>query len=260
LIHDVPFKGYMVHQNLHADAYLEGNIAASLQMLTKAAAKGADEKVIAKRRRHWEAEHEKVVKATRAEEQKVAKGDAIDPVTVFATLGEVMPQDTIYVDETITAQFMIRQHLPIRRPQSFFRSWGGLGQGIGFALGVKLAAPSRPVMLVVGDGSFLYNPIVQALGASKQHNLPVTIVVLNNKMYRAMMQGHVKHYEDGVAANKDFLYGVKIDGPSYSELGKPFGCHGQKVEKPAELKGAIEAALAANKAGKTAILDVAVSR
>jgi acetolactate synthase-1/2/3 large subunit len=260
LIHDVAFKGYMVHQNLHADAYLEGNIAASLQMLAKAVAGGVDEKVIAKRRKHWEAEHEKVVKTIHAEEQKAAKGDAIDPVTVFATLGEVMPQNAIYVDETITAQFMIRQHLPIQMPQSFFRSWGGLGQGIGFALGVKLAAPSRPVMLVVGDGSFLYNPIVQALGASKQHNLPVTVVVLNNKMYRAMMQGHVKHYEDGVAANKDFLYGVKIDGPSYSELGKPFGFHGQKVEKPAELKGAIEAALAANKAGKTAILDVAVSR
>ena len=65
-------------------------------------------------------------------------------------------------------------------PQSFFRSLGGLGQGIGFALGEKLAAPSRPVVLVVGDGSFLYNP--------------VAIEVLNNKMYRGMMQGHVHHY------------------------------------------------------------------
>jgi acetolactate synthase I/II/III large subunit len=165
-----------------------------------------------------EREHEKVMKATRADQQRVANPDTIDPVTLFATLGEVMPQNTIYVDETITAQFMIRQHLPIHMPQSFFRTWGGLGQGIGFALGVKLAAPSRPVVLVVGDGSFLYNPIVQAFGASKQHCLPITIVVLNNKMYRAMMQGHVKYYADGVAANKDFLYGVKIDGPSYSEL------------------------------------------
>ena len=48
--------------------------------------------MIAKRRKHWDAEHEKVAKATRAEQQKVAKGDVIDPVTVFATLGEVMPQ------------------------------------------------------------------------------------------------------------------------------------------------------------------------
>ena len=260
LIHDVPFKGYMVHQNLHADAYLEGDVAASLRLLTNALAGGVDASVIEKRRAHRHREHDAVVAATRAEQQKVADAREIDPVTLLATLGEVAPENTIFVDETITTQLLVRQHLPVRMPQSFFRSWGGLGQGIGFALGVKLAAPARPVVLVVGDGSFLYNPIVQALGASKQHQLPITIVVLNNRMYRAMMQGHVKHYADGIAANKDFLYGVKIDGPSYSELGKPFGCHGARVENPLELKGAIEGAFAANAAGKTAILDVVLSR
>ena len=44
---------------------------------------------------------------------------------------------------------------------------GGLGQGIGVALGVKLADPAREVALTVGDGSFLYNPIVQSLSAAK---------------------------------------------------------------------------------------------
>ena len=198
--------------------------------------------------------------ALRAEQQKFASADQIDPVTLFATMGEVMPRDTIYVDESITAAFLVRQHLPIHMPQSFFRGSGGLGQGIGLALGVKLAAPTRPVVLILGDGTFLYNPIVQALGASKQHKLPITIVVLNNKMYRAMMQGHIHHYPDGAAANEDYLYGVKIDGPAYHEFGSHFGFHGQRVEKPGELKGALQAALAANKNGKTSILDVALTR
>ena len=77
----------------------------------------------------------------------------------------------------------MRQHLPIRVPQSFFRGSGGLGQGIGLALGVKLAAPERPVALIVGDGTFLYNPIVQALGRIQAARLPILIVVLNNKIY-----------------------------------------------------------------------------
>jgi acetolactate synthase I/II/III large subunit len=260
MIHDTPFKGHMVHQNQHADAYLEGDVALSLRLLTKAVRDGLDPKLVKERREYWTHEHDKVKAAMRAEQQKVASDDVIDPVTLFAVLGDVMPRDTIYVDESITAAFMVRQHLPIHVPQSFFRGSGGLGQGIGLALGVKLAAPERPVVLIVGDGTFLYNPIVQALGASKQHDLPITIVVLNNKMYRAMMMGHVHHYPDGAAANADYLYGVKIDGPRYDELGKPFGLHGQRVEKPAELKAAIEGALAANKKGKTAILDVMLSR
>jgi len=259
LIHDTAFKAHMVHQNLHADAYLEGDVATSLRHLTKTLA-DVDPKVVQKRRTHWKGEHDKVIAALRAEQQKVASADQIDPISVFATMGEVMPRDTIYVDESITAAFMVRQHLPVHTPQSFFRGSGGLGQGIGLALGVKLAAPTRPVVLIVGDGSFLYNPIIQALGASKQHGLPITIVVLNNKMYRAMMQGHIHHYPDGAAANADYLYGVKIDGPKYHELGSHFGFHGQRVEKPADLKAALQAALAANKDGKTAILDVMVSR
>jgi hypothetical protein len=49
---------------------------------------------------------------------------------------------------------------------------------------------------------------------------------------------------------------VAIDGPDYAELGKPFGFHGQKVERPAELAGAMRAV----DDGKTAILNVVLSR
>ena len=170
-----------------------------------------------------------------------------------------MPADTIYMDETITHSPLLRQHLPQTMPQSFFRGSGGLGQGIGTALGLKLAAPARPVALLIGDGSFLYNPIVQALGASKRHALPIMIVILNNKKYEAMRKGHVHHYPDGASASKDLHYGVTIDGPDYEQLGSHFGFHGQRVEKLAELKDALQSALAATQAGKTAILNVHVS-
>jgi len=178
----------------------------------------------------------------------------------MGALSEVMPADTIYVDETITHSPLIRQHLPQTTPQSFFRGSGGLGQGIGTALGIKLAAPERPVALLIGDGSFLYNPIIQALGASKRHELPIIIVVLNNKKYEAMRKGHVHHYPDGASASKDLHYGVTIDGPDYEQLGSHFGFHGERVEYRAELEVALSSALAATKEGKTAILNVVVSR
>src|SRR6266481_4769521 len=155
---------------------------------------------------------------------------------------------------------LLQQHLPWSEPQSFFRAGGGLGQGLGTALGVKLGAPKRPVAALVGDGSFLYNPVTQALGASKGNSLPILIVVCNNGQYRAMQVGHRHHYPDGVAQEADMWHGVAIDGPDYAELGKPFGFPGKKVERPAELPGAIRTAMHEVEGGKTAILNVVLSQ
>jgi acetolactate synthase-1/2/3 large subunit len=256
-----PHKGHMIYQTLHADLYLEGDIAESLKLLIAAAKAGKiDVATVNARRQRWIREHESYVAGLKAEREKAQNGSGIDPLSLLGALGEVMPADTIYVDETITHSPMLRQHLPMTMPQSFFRGSGGLGQGIGTALGIKLAARARPVVLLIGDGSFLYNPIVQALGASKRHELPITIVVLNNKKNEAMRKGHVHHYPDGASASKDLHYGVTIDGPEYEQLGSHFGFHGQRVEKLDELKGALQGALAANKSGKTAILNVHVTR
>jgi acetolactate synthase-1/2/3 large subunit len=260
-IGDNPHKNHMIYQTLHADDYLEGDIAETLSLLIAAIKSGkVDAEAVAARRQRWTREHESYVAALRAEREKAQNGSGIDPLSLMGALGEVMPADTIYMDETITHSSMLRQHLPQTMPQSFFRGSGGLGQGIGTALGIKLAAPKRPVVLLVGDGSFLYNPIIQALGASQRHELPITIVVLNNKKYEAMRKGHVHHYPDGASASNDLHYGVTIEGPDYEQLGSHFGFHGQKVEKLAGLKGALQAALAANKQGKTSMLNVVVTR
>ena len=260
-IHDHPLKEHMVYQNLHADFYLEGDIAESLTLLSAAAkSMKVETGTIKARRQRWTREHQDYVAALRTEREKAQNGSAIDPLSLLGVLGETMPANTIYVDETITHSPLIRQHLPQTTPQSFFRGSGGLGQGIGTALGIKLAAPERPVALLIGDGSFLYNPIVQALGASKRHDLPIMIIILNNKKYEAMRKGHIHHYPDGVSANKDMHFGVTIDGPEYEKLGSHFGFHGERVEYRAELDLALQSALTATQEGRTAILNVVVSR
>ena len=243
----------MVYQTLHADIYLEGDIAESLEPARCAGERSRRED------RSWhggraaaalDARARELCRGPRAERDKAQNGSGIDPLSLLGALGEVMPADTIYVDETITHSPMVRQHLPQTMPQSFFRGSGGLGQGIGTALGIKLAARERPVVLLVGDGSFLYNPIIQALGASKRHDLPIIIIVLNNKKYEAMRKGHVHHYPDGASASKDLHFGVTIDGPEYDQLGSHFGFHGQRVEKLAELKRALKARSPPPRAGR----------
>ena len=75
-----------------------------------------------------------------------------------------------------------------------------------------------------------------------------------------MQAGHRHHYPDGVAQEADMWHGVAIDGPDYAELGKPFGFHGQKVDRPADLPDAIRNAMREVEAGKTAILNVVLTQ
>src|SRR5260370_17906805 len=154
-VHDNPLKEQVVYERLHADYYLEGDIAESPTLLI-AATKSAkiDAATVSARRQRWTREHENYVSELRAAREKAQNGSAIDPLSLLGALAEVMPADTIYVDETNTHSHRSRQHLPQTTPQSFFRGSGGLGQGIGTALGLKPAGHTRPDALLIGDGPF----------------------------------------------------------------------------------------------------------
>ena len=259
-ISENPLKMHLAYQVLCADHYLEGDVASALRLLTKAAAPAAADKAkIDARRAKWSTEHDKLISGLEAAAQKALAAEKLDCIGLAAIAGELMPKDAIVCDETITHMPQMRPHLPLNAAQSFFRVTGGaLGQGIGAALGVKLGARDRPVVLFVGDGSFLYNPIIQALGASKTYALPILIVVCNNQKYEAMRKGHVLYYEGGVADTTKVHYGVDIVGPQYEELGSHFDFFGAKAETAAQLRTAFVDALAAVKSGRTAILNVSL--
>ena len=78
--------------------------------------------------------------------------------------------------------------------------------------------PERPVVALMGDGSFLYNPVVQSLGASRDTQLPILIIVFNNGKYAAMQGGYNRRYPDGVSIKNELYHGVHINGPDYAEL------------------------------------------
>jgi acetolactate synthase-1/2/3 large subunit len=261
-ISENPLKMQFPYQNLQADHYIEGDVAAALNALAAALkAKGAAPAKFAERHAKIKAEHDKWnAKLRDAEHKAKTKEGAVDPLWLVGAIREVMPKDTIYLEETIMHSGMLKEHLPWNEPQCFYTVGGGLGQGTGIALGVKMAAGKRPVVLFIGDGAFLYNPITQALGASRQHNLPILIVVCNNLKYSAMQRNHAEYYPKGAAVQHDVWHGVHIDGPEYSELGKPFGFHGARVEKASELVGALKAGLASIQSGTTSILNVMLSR
>jgi acetolactate synthase-1/2/3 large subunit len=256
-ISENPLKTHMAYQTMEAGHYLEGNVALTLRQLTQALRKlDRDADMLAQRRVRWQAAHRKWHDGLRAAEEKAVTAAAITVPLVAKVLREVMPADTIYVDETIVHAGAIREHTMWDEPLGFFRAPSGLGQGLGYALGVKLAAPKRPVVMTIGDGTFMYNPVVPAISFADEYAMPLLILVFNNSKYASMQYFHDKFYPAGTSiATKDY-YGVNIKGPSYEEAAAMVGGYAKRVEHPAELKGALQAALASIKAGKTAILNL----
>ena len=261
-VDETPFRPHMVYQSLQAGRFLEGDATATVELLAEAArAKGVDAAKVEERRARWAAAHGKLMDERRSIEAKARDKRTIDPITLAATLGDVLPDDAIYVDETITHRGALLNHLDYRGPLSYHRcGGGGLGQGLGVALGVKLAARDRTVVSVIGDGSFMYNPVTQSLALSKHEDLPILIVIMNNNGYVAMQKEHAAFYPDGVAAANDIFLGRQITDLDYAELVQPFGGFGRRVEKPGDLPDALEEGLAAVNDGRTAILNVMLDR
>lgn len=261
VIDDNPIKEHMLYQNLHANVYLEGDVASSLKLLSDALEAGrvTNAGTLKERRSRWEDEHDKLMESNRSAVKSAQASRPIEPVWLCAALTDVMPKNTTYVNETIVHGSAILRHIGWSQPQSYFRANGGLGVGLGTALGVKLAKPDQPVVALMGDGSFLYNPVIQSFGVATAENLPILIVVFNNGKYAAMQSSHLQFYPQGIAAATGIHYGVDIPGPNYAQLVEPFGGHGERVEDPEQLKPALERALAALKAGKLALVDVVLA-
>jgi len=257
IVDDSPLKMHMAYQNLQADLFLAGDPTSSLQLLVKVlkAAK-PDERKIAERRARWAAAHQHIEQRLRAAEAEALAKPGILPVKLAATLAQSLPEDTIYVDETTVHGGINRRHVRNRGPQSYVAARSGLGQGLGIALGVKLARRTQPVTLLIGDGAFLYNPATQAFGFARDQKLPFLTVVYNNHGYRAMRQNQLSYYPQGVGAKNRLFYGEPVNEFAYEELPKLFGGFGARVEDAAQLRPALEQASAAVREGKIALVNV----
>ncbi|MFE7927457.1 thiamine pyrophosphate-dependent enzyme [Streptomyces sp. NPDC057456] len=264
VIDEVPQRPHVVYQVLFADRYLEGNVANTLRQLAKRA-KDLDEAAVAARRTAQDERHAAEQAAVADAEHRAGarqQAEGVDPVLVAATLRELLDgAQGIVVDETITHSRVVKRHLRTAAPDSYFYVQGGLGQGIAVALGVKLAAGDRPVVLTIGDGAFAYNPVVPSYDASKAYELPLLIVVFNNRVYKSMNLNHRRFYPDGAAAETGEWLGTDLHRlPRLAQFAEPFGMHTETVDTAQALGPALERALKAVAEGTTAVVDVLVTR
>ncbi len=194
----------------------------------------------------------------RAESPASDAGDVLDTRRAAHELNDVLPKGSIVVNETITHRLDLLRGLTRLEPGGWFEaSFGGLGVGIGAALGVKHARPDRTVAVTIGDGAFHYNPVVASFGAAQEHGLPILVVLFNNSGYLSQKNDVFTHFPQGEAAKQGRVVGTRIaPAPDYPALARAYGGAGERVEKAGQLRGALERGLQATAKGQLALVEV----
>ena len=101
---------------------------------------------------------------------------------VCRAMGELMPENSIIVDESITSGLMLNAMTAgAPRHDMITLTGGAIGQGLPNAVGAAIACPDRPVFALIGDGTAMYT--IQALWTMARENLNVTSIIFNNASY-----------------------------------------------------------------------------
>jgi acetolactate synthase-1/2/3 large subunit len=160
----------------------------------------------------------------------------IKPQYVIEKLHQVTRGDAYVTSDVGQHQMWAAQYYKFDQPRRWINS-GGLGTmgfGLPAAMGVQLAHPEAMVACVTGEGSIQMN--IQELSTCKQFNLPLKIILLNNRYL-----GMVRQWQE-------FFYGNRyaesyMDAlPDFAKLAESYGHVGMKIEKPGDVEGALKEA------------------
>ena len=237
-----PFFGRYPTHNFRCDVPIAADPVVALPLLAEAVRRRmrkadvkARRQVLAKRhqtmRRAWD-------KAARAEMARTPIGFQ----WVARCIGELIGPDTIVINEYP----LDPRHAPPSAAETYLGAShaGGLGWGFGAALGAKLAAPERTVIVTLGDGSYIFAVPSACHQAARNHGLPVLTIVFNNGAWDEVAGSTRNVHPQGWAVSTENFPMVSMGPPPrFEEIVRAFDGHGERIEKPEELPGALKRAL-----------------
>lgn len=215
---------------------LNGDIGATLTALLK--------RLSQQTRPDWRGEAARAKADATRYRVEAEQSDAVPivPQRVMRELAaRLSPEDIVVSDASFSAGW-IATHVPARRASGrflFARGQGGLGYAVPAAIGAAAARSDDRIITVSGDGGFSYS--IGELATHAQLGLRTVNIVLNNGSlaWLAMWQ---RLFFDGLRQSVD-LESNRVQ-PNFAEVARALGCQGNRVERPADLAGTLDAAFA----------------
>ncbi len=166
----------------------------------------------------------------------------IHPLRLCKEIRDFSDRDTILVVDGQEILNYGRQSIPSFRPGHRLNSgpFGTMGVGMPFGVGAKVAKPDHKVLVLHGDGSFGLNAM--ELDTAVRHELPVLVVISLNGGW--------------TADPEEVKPGRYLGYTRFDKMAEALGCHGEYVERPEDIRPALERAAAAVAAGRTALVNV----
>jgi len=174
-----------------------------------------------------------------AAEPPTAAGGPMGALELFTTLRAATPPETILVEESPSNLGELHKAWPVERPDSFYTFASGslcwnLPASVGIALAERDSGRNRPVLAIIGDGSFQYS--IQGLWTAVQQELPILFVVPSNGQYCILKSFAKLEQTPGVP-------GLDIPGLDFVALAAGYGATGVRAETPDEVRKAVIEAL-----------------
>ena len=147
---------------------------------------------------------------------------------MFAALNELRPDHAVLVDESPSNHAALHSAWPITEPDTYYTfASGGLGWNLPASVGIALAeresGRDRPVVAIIGDGSFQYS--VQSIWSAAQLGLPILIVVMRNGDYAILKSFAELERTPGVP-------GLDLPGLDIVSIAQGYGCDAERVTSP----------------------------
>ena len=235
----VDIDGAAVGRYFPAEIAAQGDARATAEALTQIATKPdcAD----------WRTAFQNDMQGLRDERESEGQIDTLPlhPRRALAEIRDTLPEDAIVTLDTGNTCLQAADRLAHYAPLSLITplDFGLVGFGLAAAIGAKAAAPERPVVAIMGDGAIGYTMI--EIQTAVAHNLPITIVVLDNEAW-----GAEKAYQQEFYGGR--LLGAEIQSPRFDQFAESCGGTGIWVEGPGEMGPALEKAIAS---GETTVIQ-----
>jgi acetolactate synthase-1/2/3 large subunit len=166
----------------------------------------------------------------------------IHPAWLAQCVGELLDDQAILINE----MGVVPQHAGINRPGRYYgpSPAGGLGWGLGAALGAKLAAPDDLIIAAIGDGSYFFGNPMAAHYCARAYDLPILFIIVNNHGWGAVRRATKAMYPDGKALTGNDIPLSRIDpAPDYEMIIESCGGYGERITDPDALPDALARAV-----------------